>query len=115
MKSREKSKGEMREAFEQMWEELYEWRAEHRAASFDEIAAQVTPRRQALMGHLLGQLATQPGQGIEVEGVRCEACGEEMSYKGLTSREVAHLEGETQLERGYYHCAACERGLFPPG
>lgn len=72
MKSGEKSKAEMKEAFEQMWEELYEWRAEHREASFDEIAAEVTPRRQALMGQMLEQLATQHGKGIEVEGVKCE-------------------------------------------
>ena len=48
----EKAKAEMEQAFEQMWEELYQWRAEHAEASFDEIAAQVTPRRRALMGQL---------------------------------------------------------------
>ena len=111
----QKNKEEMQEAFEQMWEELYSWRAAHPEASFDEIAAQVTPRRRALIGQLLAQLACQHGDGEVVEGVKCAKCGEMMKYKGRPSREVEHLEGETELVRAYYHCAGCESGLFPPG
>jgi ferric-dicitrate binding protein FerR (iron transport regulator) len=111
----EKAKAEMQEAFEQVWEELYSWREAHPEASFDEIAAQVTPRRRALIGQLLAQLACQHGAGEAVEGVKCPRCGEMMKYKGRGSREVEHLEGETELERAYYHCAGCESGLFPPG
>lgn len=111
----EKAKAEMQQAFEQMWEELHQWRAEHPTASFDEIAGQVTPRRQALMGQLLGQLAGQHGDGEVNEGVSCPECGQAMSYKGRPKREVGHLEGEMELVRAYYYCADCESGLFPPG
>jgi hypothetical protein len=111
----EKVKAEMQQAFEQMWDELYEWRAAHPEASFDEIAAQVTPRRRGLMGQVLGHLACQHGDGEVVEGMRCPDCGEAMSYKGTPNREIEHLEGETELVRAYYHCAHCESGLFPPG
>ena len=111
----EKGKEAMQRAFEQMWEELHQWRAEHPEASFDEIAAQVTPRRRTLMGQLLEQLACQHGDGEVIEGLRCVECGEEMRYKGKGRREVEHLEGETELERAYYYCARCESGLFPPG
>jgi hypothetical protein len=111
----EKAKEEMGQAFEQMWEELHQWRAEHPEASFDEIAAQVTPRRRMLMGQLLAQLACQHGDGEVVEGLSCPDCGQAMSYKGTPKRGVAHLEGETELGRAYYYCASCERGLFPPG
>ena len=40
--------GEQRERdkSEDMYDELYEWRQQHPEASFDEIANQVTPRRQ---------------------------------------------------------------------
>ena len=111
----EKAKEAMQQAFEQMWEELHGWREKHPAASFDEIAAQVTPRRRALMGQLLAQLACQHGDGEVVEGLRCPDCGQAMSYKGRPRREVEHLEGETELARAYYYCAQCESGLFPPG
>jgi len=111
----EKAKAEAQQAFEQMWEELYQWRAEHPEASFDEVAAQVTPRRRAVMGQLLAQLACQHGDGEVVEGVVCPDCGQAMSYKGKPKREVTHLEGELEIARAYYYCADCESGLFPPG
>jgi len=111
----EKAKEEMRQAFEQMWEELQDWRAKHPEAGFDEIAAQVTPRRRGLMGQVLAQLACQHGDGEVVEGLRCPDCGQAMSYKGRPRRDIEHLEGETELVRAYYYCTQCESGLFPPG
>lgn len=111
----EKAKAEMEQAFEQMWEELQQWRAEHPEASFDEIAGQVTPRRRALMGQLLAHLACQHGDGEVVEGLPCPDCGQAMSYKGTPRREVEHLEGEMEIARAYYYCAHCDSGLFPPG
>jgi hypothetical protein len=99
----------------EMYEELREWRKQHPAASFDEIAGQVTPRRRQLMGKLLGQLALQHGDGEVIEGLSCPECGQEMRYKGKPKRRVAHMEGEVKLERAYYYCAQCEAGLSPPG
>lgn len=113
-KKEAKGKAEMQQAFEQMWDELYEWREKHPEASFDEIAAQVSPRRRALIGQLLAQLASQHGDGTVIQGVRCPECGQAMSYKGKPSREIEHLEGESQLARAYYYCAHCDSGLFPP-
>ena len=99
----------------QMYEELHAWREAHPEASFDEIARQVTPRRQAAMGELLAQLARQHGNGVEVEGLVCEVCGNRLEYKGTARRLVEHLEGEMELKRAYYHCPHCESGVFPPG
>jgi hypothetical protein len=111
----EKEQAEFMTAVAEMYEELRQWRANHPGASFDEIAAQVTPRRRALMGQLLKQLARQHGDGEVIEGLNCPTCGEPMSYKGTPRREVLHKEGGTELERAYYYCAQCEAGLFPPG
>ena len=46
-------KAEMVEQFEELYEELLRWRKGHPAASYDELAAQVTPRRRKLMGQVL--------------------------------------------------------------
>lgn len=100
---------------EEMYDELREWRARHPEASFDEIANQVTPRRQELMGELLNQLALQHGSGEVVEGLNCERCGRPLKYKGKPKRGVEHLEGGAHFKRAYYHCAHCESGFFPPG
>lgn len=118
MKSEELRKGakeRLVSQFEEMYEELYEWREKHPEASFDEIAKQVTPRRQALMGGLLSQLVLQYGSGEVVEGMSCEQCGQALVYKGRPGRGVEHLEGEARFKRAYYYCAHCESGLFPPG
>jgi uncharacterized protein with PIN domain len=68
-----------------------------------------------LMGALMAELALQHGNGYALEGLRCARCGAQLVYKGTPEREVLHPEGEGELERAYYHCPQCERGLFPPG
>jgi DNA-directed RNA polymerase subunit RPC12/RpoP len=103
----------LREA-EAMYEELRAWRERHPEASFDEIAAQVTPQRRKLMGVLLNQLSVQHGDGRYAEGT-CPTCGERMEASGQRGRQVAHPEGETELERAYHRCPECDSGLFPPG
>jgi hypothetical protein len=109
------AKEQWRVKAEEMYDELYEWRERHPEASFDEIASQVTVRRQELMGELMSHLALQHGSGEEVEGLVCEGCGQELRYKGKLRRGVGHLEGEADLKRAYYHCPECESGIFPPG
>jgi len=103
----EKEKARLQQAFGEMVDELQTWREQHAEASFDEIAAQVTPRRRALMGELLEALACQHGSGMVAQA---------LEYKGEPGREVEHyLEGEIELKRAYYYCPRCEAGIFPPG
>lgn len=108
----EQEKAEFLRAAEAMYERLQKWRSQNLDASFDEIADQVTPQRRELMGVLLKQLAETADE--KVHAPRCEQCGREMVYKGTPSREIVHREGETGLERAYYHCPDCASGLFPP-
>lgn len=112
---KEQDKQRLLAEFTRMYEELYQWRAKHPRASFDEIANQVTPRRQELMGALISQLALQHGSGEVVAGFSCEQCGQPMVYKGKPERGVEHLEGEARFHRAYYYCAHCQGGIFPPG
>jgi hypothetical protein len=113
---RERDEQTLMAGMRRMHQEVYEWREAHPEASFDEIAAQVTPRRRQLVSLWLEQLAKQHGSGAVAEGWVCERCGQPMTYKGEPRREVQHyLEGETALERAYYYCDHCQSGLFPPG
>ena len=111
-KSAEQEKAEFLRGAEAMYEELHSWREQHLDASFDEIADQVTPRRRKLVAKLLEQLAVKADERIAAP--LCEQCGEVMSYRGTPAREVSHGEGDVGLERAYYYCDSCERGLFPP-
>ena len=112
------SKNEEKAAFvkaaEAMYEELRAWREAHPEASFDEIASQVTPQRRELMGGLLEVLAKAEGDGKYTEA-SCAECGGEMEASGRRKRRIVHAEGETEIERAYYHCAECGKGFFPPG
>jgi hypothetical protein len=98
-----------------MEERLVAWRAAHPAAKFDEIAEAVRQEREALMGQLLAELASQQGVGeVLVEG-SCPKCGGVLHYKGAKVRTVLHPEGQPQLVRGYHHCDQCGHGFFPSG
>lgn len=109
----EQEKAAFLRAAEAMYERLQAWREQNLDASFDEIAAQVTPQRRELMGVLLKQLAEKADEPVHAP--HCASCGRAMDYKGRPGRGVVHSEGEGGLERAYYHCADCESGLFPPG
>lgn len=112
--SKNDEKAEFMRAAEAVFEGLREWRDAHPEATFDEIAAQVTPKRRALMGELLGQLAQQQGDG-SYEEATCPSCSEPLEASGRRKRRIVHAEGEVEVERAYHHCPECGTGLFPPG
>jgi hypothetical protein len=94
---------------------LLDWSAETAEPSLGQIEEVVLKLRQELSekmaaGVVSGQEAVRP-----VPGPQCEGCGEEMSYKGTFPKQVSSWVGEVKLERGYYYCGPCQRGLFPPG
>jgi uncharacterized protein with PIN domain len=60
-------------------------------------------------------LAEESSQSQTREAMRCPACGGQMHYKGQRGRDVVTEAGEVHVERDYYYCPACRRGLFPPG
>jgi hypothetical protein len=45
----------------------------------------------------------------------CRQCGQKLKHKGKRRRRIVSEAGELEVERVYYHCAACGVGLFPPG
>lgn len=111
-KSADEKKAAFLRAAEAMYEGMHAWRDKHLDASFDEIADEVAPRRRQLVGTLLEQLVVKADERIDAPV--CEQCGGAMSYRGTPERDVSHREGDVGLERAYYYCDHCERGLFPP-
>ena len=45
----------------------------------------------------------------------CPECGQKMKSKGKRRRRIVTEAGEIEVERLYYYCVSCHRGLFPPG
>jgi hypothetical protein len=99
-----------------MYGALEEWYDEHPEASFGEIEARARCWRRELMGEALAILINGQDTGYRLEAPKCEACGQEMTFKGHHPWGISGLEGETRLMRAYYTCAECEgETLFPPG
>ena len=65
---------------------------------------------QALTAELLAESAAELPAWPD-----CPACGRKMKNQGQRRRRGVTETGEVELERRYYHCAACGRGIFPPG
>lgn len=110
----EKQRAAFLEQAGKMYDELREWRAEHKEASFDELVSAVRPKRRELVGELLEMLALQHGNGAVAEGKECEECGERMVDKGELERMALHGEGDSVLKRIHYYCPRCRNGFFPP-
>lgn len=64
---------------------------------------------------VLKSLAEESSQRETRETVRCPECGQALHYKGKRGKAVVTEAGEIHLDRDYYYCPGCQRGLFPPG
>jgi len=95
-------------------EELLAKRKAPASASLAEIEQVVRAAslkfEQALTSELLAESAAE----LPV-WPNCPQCGQKMKNKGKRRRRVVTETGEVELERHYYHCAACGQGFFPPG
>lgn len=69
------------------------------------------------MGHEVTQSATeaiaQREQAVPSEMI-CEACQVRMRKRGKRKKRVVTKRGEIELERQYYVCPQCNKGVFPP-
>lgn len=117
--SKRRSRGEARQVFleeaGQLWDEFNGWSEAHPEATLLDYERQLTPRRRRLMGRMMELFLSQGDLGMKAEGLKCEQCGRAMAFKGYVGKGVNHLEGDSRLNRAYYHCPHCEAGLFPPG
>jgi hypothetical protein len=96
-------------------EELLAWEEQNRAPNLTQIEEEVLKLREGFgqelaLAVLAGQEARQPGAGVS-----CPGCGQEMRYKGQKVTEVESWVVSGAIERGYYYCPECKRGIFPPG
>ena len=97
------------------------WRTAHPRATFREIAAAVDAELNQVRAQLLSEAATtSPAARFtelsEGERPRCSQCGGHLIGRGRHRRQVT-TQGDVSvaLEREYGVCAACKRGVFPPG
>ena len=83
-------------------------------ASLADIEQGVRAAGQQIEQTLTAELAAESATELP-PWPTCPQCGRKMKNKGKRRRRVVSETGEVELERTYYHCAACGRGIFPPG
>ncbi len=112
--TRAQKKAKMQAAAERLIEQLLDWDETNARPNLTAIEDEVLKLRQQFgeeMADVLiaGQEARQPA-----EAPACPQCGKTMRYKGEKRKDVASRLGAIEVGRGYYYCAACESGSFPP-
>jgi hypothetical protein len=98
-------------------------------ALIDQMLADKRPADKIMLKEI-EQAAIQVGQGMQATVARelvkdsqtensevpeCPGCGQSMRLKGHRKRRVESEAGLVEMERAYYYCASCRRGIFPPG
>jgi len=106
-------KAQMMAAAEEAIDELVRKTEAKEHLTLSEIEELVRTAGEAVMTRLTGQLVEAEAQ--EDESANCPECGEPMRYKGKRGRNLITETGEVRVERAYYYCPACRRGVFPPG
>jgi hypothetical protein len=110
--SDEELKVQMMAVAEGVIEKLLAGTKEKEELTLSDIERLVRRAGQDVMEELTGTLAQAEAQGRESR--ICPECGRKMRYKGRKKRDVITETGEVSLERGYYYCPTCRKGVFPP-
>jgi hypothetical protein len=114
-RTRAQKKAELMAHAEATVEKLLDWEEETDKPNLLQIEEMVLELRERI-GKKLAEMVMEEQDAVQpAEPPRCPECGEPMRYKGRKSLDVESRVGPLDLERGYYHCARCESGLFPPG
>lgn len=114
MRGRAESKERLMEIAEAEIEQLLDWGEAAEAPDLGSIEEVVLGIRQRLGESMTREVIANQAAIRPVPGPKCPTCQQEMHYKGMKQKEITSLIGEVKLERGYYYCDPCQRGLFPP-
>lgn len=113
-KDRGELKAELLKMAEQRIEELLDWDEGLERPNLSQIEEQVLKWRQKVSEGVTERLIQKQESIKPAGGQLCPECGEKMVYKDMQDKQVTSWVGELRLERAYYYCGSCKKGLFPP-
>jgi uncharacterized protein with PIN domain len=108
-------KADLTQVADEVIDELLDWTEGTAAPTLTQIEDIVLKLRQRLSERMAQVVIEAQAASRPVPGPCCPKCGHEMHYKDLKHNTVESRVGHLPMERGYYYCATCRAGLFPPG
>ena len=95
-----------------------EWKQEGGEHNFEVMESKALEIGQtvarALLSYGIGDEQQVERQERPEADPSCPKCGRRMRYGGQPSKKIESKAGEIGFSRDYYHCPACQAGLFPP-
>lgn len=113
--TRGQKEAKLRKAADEMIETLLAWDEQHNAPNLMQLEDEILELRQRMGQAMLAAVVEGQAAGQPAAHPQCPQCGEVMRYKGQKERTVESRVGGFAMERGYYYCAGCKSGFFPPG
>ena len=113
--SKEEIKAGLLAEAETLIDEAFDWDDETESPTLRDIEQIVLKLRKRFGERIAEAVIERQAERRPVPGPSCPECGAEMQYKGQKQSGIESQVGALGIERGYYYCAQCRRGLFPPG
>jgi hypothetical protein len=113
-RTREQRRAELMAEAKAVIDELLAWEEQAGAPNLTAMEEEVLQLRQRLGQRLLAAVIEDQEARQPVDEPRCPECGLVMRYKGQKGTHLESRLGGLEVERGYYYCARCQSGLFPP-
>ncbi len=113
--TRAQKKAKLQAAADRLIEQLLDWDERSTRPNLSAIEDEVLKLRQQFGQEMANVVVEGQEGGQSVEAPSCIHCEKAMRYKGQKRKEVESLLGGIEVVRGYYYCAACASGFFPPG
>ena len=113
--NREKLKTEFLAEAEELFDQLIEWDEHTLKPDLTQIEEIVLQLRQRLGEQMAQVVIARQENRQPAERMSCPECEGELEPKGQKGNQVESRVGGLRIERGYYYCPRCRRGIFPPG
>ena len=113
-RSRAQKKAELLAEAEVLIESLLDWDERTSKPNLRQIEDEVLGLRRQFGQRLAKAVIEDQEAKQPAEAPKCRQCGQVLSYKGQKGTNVESRLGSLAVERGYYYCARCQSGLFPP-
>lgn len=105
-------KARMMAEAEEVIDRMLTKKSKQRELQLSDIERMVREAGQQVMERFTGEMVSEEAQRQE-SGI-CPECGQKMRNKGCKARDLVTETGEVRLERAYYYCPRCQKGIFPP-